>query len=627
MYVNERDQINYHGFLKALREMNKVPQAAVSKGICTASGMNRFENGNRLAEKLMRDRLTARLGISGEKYEDYLQPKEYVKWEHRLRIVKAIEERKLSKAKAVLCDYENLEGLNRINDQFVEAMRFTIMSLEGASEEELLACIKKAVKYTVSNVDKALAGAHLLADQEINLIAEQICLTPPKKTIRDAIAWRISEYEKLITYMENSCWEKLQKAKVYPKIAFYICRLLLESDLDEAACRRGLELCHNAIELLRDTSRLYYFIELTERRRELANRLMSFHIPSTEKDELEVMLKDNNAWEKVFKDLYEEYKVAPYMSDFCYLYYETECHNMVEVIETRRKMLGLSRVKLGEGICTERTIIRFEREGVNPSVDLVRLLFDKMGLCAEYRRAPIIVADGKALGLYQDVVNWVNKLEYVEAENCINALSEEISMNIIYNKQEINRLHNLIRFRNKNITRKDMESHALNTIEYTIPINAIEAGVRTKSSYLTRSEVQCVYDIAFNGKIEESEICTQYINQRCSDLLCDFQPAMMPIFELLLSRLASELGNKGEHDNSSNISQVILRKSLNFRRTHNIAESVYNILWNCMESHPNVATNNDYILAGLSTCICISRATNEKDWETFFEDKYLKITG
>lgn len=625
MYVNERDQINYHGFLKALREMNKVPQEAVSKGICTVSGMNRFENGNRLAEKLMRDRLTARLGISGEKYEDYLQPKEYVKWEHRLRIVKYIEERKLSKAKAALCDYEALEGLNRINDQFVEAMRFTIMSLEGAPEEELLTCIKKAVKYTVSNVNKALAGEHLLADQEINLIAELMRLTPPKKTIRDVNAWRISEYEKLITYMENSCWEKLQKAKVYPKIAFYICQLLLEGELDEAACRRGLDLCHNAIELLRDTSRLYYFIELTERRRELANRLMAFDIPSSEKDELEVMLKDNNAWEKVFKDLYEEYKVAPYMSDFCYLYYETECHNMVEVIETRRKMLNLSRVKLGEGICTERTIVRFEREGVNPSVDLVRLLFDKMGLCAEYRRAPIIVTDGKELSWYMDLANTINGLKYEEAESRIYELSKRINMNIIYNRQGINRLHNQILFSKKNITSDELMQYAIDLVEHTIPVSAIELAVKNVSGYLTRVEVECVYDIAFYGSGKSTEICNKYIKQRCKSLLKGFQPAMMPTFELLLARLASELGDKGEHNKSSNISKSMIKNSLRYRRTHSIAESIYNILWNGMQSHPDVATNNANTLKELQKCIHISRATNEMDWVTFFEDKYTEM--
>ena len=149
MYINERDQINYHGFLRALREMNKVTQEAVSIGICTVSGMNRFENGNRIAEKLMRDRLTARLGISGEKYEDYLQRSEYTRWQHRLRLIKAIENRDLPSAKAELSAYEVLPELNTPNKQFVETMRYMILSLENASSDELLDCISRAIQYTI----------------------------------------------------------------------------------------------------------------------------------------------------------------------------------------------------------------------------------------------------------------------------------------------------------------------------------------------------------------------------------------------------------------------------------------------------------------------------------------------
>lgn len=621
MYVNERDQINYHGFLKALREMNKVPQAAVSKGICTVSGMNRFENGNRLAEKLMRDRLTSRLGISGEKYEDYLQPKEYVKWEHRLRIVKAIEERKLSKVKAALCDYEALDGLNRINDQFVEAMRFTIMSLEGAPEEELLACIKKAVKYTVSNVNKALAGEHLLADQEINLIAELMRLTPPKKTIRDANAWRISEYEKLITYMENSCWEKLQKAKVYPKIAFYICQLLLESDLDEAACRRGLELCHNAIELLRDTSRLYYFIELTERRRELANRLMTYDIPSSEKDELEVMLKDNNAWEKVFKDLYEEYKVAPYMSDFCYLYYETECHNMVEVIETRRKMLNLSRVKLGEGICTERTIIRFEREGVNPSVDLVRCLFDKMGLCAEYRRARVITNDVEALMLSNEVTDNMNNCKYDGWKCSLDKLSEKLLLSILQNRQEINRSEAWLKRLTNKYTLEEFIRYSTEILEYTLPVNAL---VNDERKYLTRNEITCIFDLAFHSHGGISNVCYKVLFDKYGNIAneTDIKVGELCMVEMVTEELASYLGDIGEYDKSIGISQKMMKECLTYRKSEFLIMNHYNVYWNYNEcgkekSRTKLYDDNSTIYR----CFLISKFLRQEENIAFFQEK------
>lgn len=625
MYVNERDQINYHGFLRALREMNQVSQESVSKGICTVSGMNRFENGNRVAEKLMRDRLTARLGISGEKYEDYLQPKEYVRWEQRLRIIKAIEKRDLATAKKELDSYEKLKGLNPVNIQFVATMRFMILSLENATEDALLECVNKAVKCTVPNPAKALEGDHLLADQEINLIAEQIHLCSPKLVLSDEQAWSMAEYEKLIKYMDDSHWEKLQKAKVYPKVVHYICQRLLEKETTKAELRRGLELCYNAIELLRDTSRLYYFIELTEARRELAMRLIACGVESTEKDKLEEMLRENNTWERAFKELYAEYKVAPYMSDFCYLYYETECHNMVEVIETRRKMLGLSRVKLGEGICSDKTIIRFEREGVNPSIDLVRLLFEKMGLCAEYRRAPIIVSDSESLMLYLDLIDKINRLENDEAEKCIFELSTRINMKLPFNKQEIDRLYNLVAFKKEQIGRREFLLSAIRSFQNTLPIVGIEAGVRNSDTYLTRTEVECAYDIAFYGEGKEVKVCKEYMEYRCNSLLKEFQPSMMPTFELLLTRYASDLGDCGKHFESSQISAMVLKECLFFRRIYRLAENIYNIVWNSLECQQGTTKSMDKALRNIEKCISISCVAKEDDWVTFFQTKHSEM--
>lgn len=625
MYVNERDQINYHGFLRALREMHKLPQECVSKGICSKSGMNRFENGNRVAEKLMRDRLTARLGISGEKYEDYLQPREYVFWEQRLRIVKAIEKRDLVTAKKELSAYEQRTGLNRVNLQFVEAMRYMILSLEDASKEELESCVKKAVKCTVSKVSKALEGAHLLADQEINLIAEQMRLSSPKTVIRDVNTWRVSEYEKLISYMDASKWEKLQLAKVYPKVVYYICQLLLENETTEAECRRGLELCHTAIELLRDTSRLYYFIELTESRRELVARLSNYGISADEKSQLEEMLTESNEWEKVFKELYTEYKVAPYMSDFCYLYYETECHNMATVIETRRNMLGLSRAKLSDNICAERTIIRLEREDYNPSIDTVRNLFERMGMCAEYRRAPIIVQDANALRTHSNLISNFNALRNEAAEECLHKLITEINMDISYNEQEVERFHNIVEFRKGNISKEELQNRTINLFQKTLPFISIKTGVNRANVYLTRAEVECVYDIAFYGKGEMAVVCKEYIEQRCNSLLKGFQPAMLPTFELLETRWASELGDHGDYTLSNFISTAVLKECLSYRKTQYLAENIYNIAWNNFENGSYTHVDNVSALNHLEKCILISNVIKDNDWTTFFQTKVHEI--
>lgn len=512
MYINNREEINYHGFLRTVREMQQVSQGCVSKGICTVSAMNRFENGNRIAEKLMRDRLSARLGVAEECFEEYLLPKEYVLWEHRMRILNTIEKQNRKEAWHELADYEARKGLNRVNLQFIEAMRFMLLTIEESAEEELLECIKKAIKYTVPNVKKALDGKHLLADQEVNLIAEYMRLCLPKKVIRDLNSWRISEYEKLIAYIDHSSWEKLQKAKVYPKIVYYICQCLLEKEMTEAEVRQGLRLCHTAIELLRDCSRLYYFIELTEFRRELATRLMKYGLEQGEKEKLQAMLEENDVWENAVKDLYAEYDVKTHMSNFCYLYYETGCYNVVKVIETRRKMLGLSRVKLGAGACSDKTIIRFEREGVNPTIELVRRLFEKLGLCAEYRRAPIVTTDVDALRMYySDVLKMMNDENGLA---CIEALKERISMELPYNKQVITRLESIYLYNQRKIGEAEFVQKVLEALEYTIPLSAV---VNKKKKFFTLAEMECIQTLAFDVKSEVSETCLQIVEELCLD--------------------------------------------------------------------------------------------------------------
>lgn len=619
MYINERDQINYHGFLRALREMNKVPQESVCKGICTVSGMNRFENGNRLAEKLMRDRFTARLGISGEKYEDYLQPKEYVRWEQRLRIIKAIEDGILSKAKAELCGYEALEGHNRINVQFIEAMRFMILSKEDVSEEVLIECINRAIKCTVANAQKALDGEHLLADQEINLIMEQIRLTVPKKTIRDVNVWRIAEYEKLIAYIDNSRWEDLQKAKIYPKLAYYISKCILEKDSTVEELKRALLLCHIAIELLRDTSRLYYFIELTETRRAIGARLMETPLGENEYHQIQSMLEENHSWEKLFKGLYKEYKVRTYMSDFCYLYYETECHDMVKVIEARRNMLGLSRVALAEGICTDKTIVRFEREGRNPAIELARRLFEKMGMCAEYRRARIITTDAEALKLYDiKLVNAVNNLDCEIGLKYIEFLKERIDMSIPYNKQSLERLEKYLLYNDQKI---DLE-HFLDSVRETIGYTLTESSLTKKSNkYLTIVELICIHDLAFNEESDLANECLKIIEDICLDAVRNgANVGKLFVLELLMERFASKLGDEGRYTESCEMSEVLLKECLAHYRMDNLANPLYNKVWNYEQS---IGKDRLYINQNLGRCVLLCQVVKRYNAAAFFQNKII----
>ena len=621
MYINERDQINYHGFLHALREMHKVSQETVSIGVCTVSGMNRFENGNRVAEKLMRDRLTARLGISGEKYEDYLQRKEYIRWQHRLRIIKAIEKKDLQVAKEELDAYADLKSLNVLNKQFVEAMRFMILSLENAPKDELLDCINNAVKFTVPNVKKALEGRHLLADQEVNLILEQMRLLTPKPAVRDQNAWRISEYEKLIAYIDNSHWETLQKAKVYPKVVYYICQLLLEKETTEEELRHGLEICHTAIELLRDSRRLFYFIELTELRHTFAERLLSYDIAHEERHDIEEMLAENDTWEAVLKELYTEYGVALYMSNFGYLYHETECHDMAEVVEIRRNMFKLSRVKAAEGICTDRTILRFEREGRDPNVEVVRRLFNKMGMCAEYRRAQIITTDVEALLLYnEELYRAVNDDNFKAALEYVEKLKSLININLPYNKQELKRIENYLLYKSKVISEEMFASKIIESLECTVDESIL---MSNKEKFFTRSELTCIHDLAFDMKTNDTEVCLKVIEEFCNENRIDKMESRISMREWLIGRWYRKVGDEGRYKESCILSNAILKECLEHYRVVNLWDNVYNNIWNYQQE--NGRYDYSIVNKGIKMCIVLSQIIKEYNVAAFFQTKFKEI--
>lgn len=74
-----KDEINFHKFLDAVRQLRNVTLDQVCQGLCSVSMMKRIESGERLPEKQMRDRIMARMGVPIEGYEDYLSTEEHAR--------------------------------------------------------------------------------------------------------------------------------------------------------------------------------------------------------------------------------------------------------------------------------------------------------------------------------------------------------------------------------------------------------------------------------------------------------------------------------------------------------------------------------------------------------------------
>ena len=176
MKTSTKDEINFRGFLTAYRTLQGVEMQTLTKGLYSKSMMSRVENGERFPKKLERDRLVARLGVSGEGYEDYLSMGEYDEWKLRQEILESIEEKNVEKLEERLKRYTSTEELDKVESQFLEAMRFMMLQMKNAPAKELRKTIELAVSYTIEDIDDGFPEGLILADQEINLLIEYVSL-------------------------------------------------------------------------------------------------------------------------------------------------------------------------------------------------------------------------------------------------------------------------------------------------------------------------------------------------------------------------------------------------------------------------------------------------------------------
>ena len=376
-----------------MRKSQGVSLEKVSLGIYTKSAMCRIEAGGRLPDKLVRDRLTARLGISGEEYEEYLLPREYKQWECRMDIIRCINKKDIAGAEEKIAAYAETYNGNQVDIQFPIAMQFMIMKIKGCSDEELYNQVREAIDCTILDVEDALDGLHLLADQELNLIMEYVRLRKEVVPENDLTEWKLNTYRKIRTYVENSHLDKIARAKVYSKLACFVAELVL--DIHKVELERStswpvthskeyllaaLELCNCAVESLRDSVRLYYFVELNEYRMKLIEALSILSLVEFD-DEFNELYHTSKEWANLLDEMYKENDLPTYMENDTHLYTETECNNVSDVIRIRRAMMGLTREKFCGNSGEAKTLARIEKGEENPTMGTVRLMFDMYLIC------------------------------------------------------------------------------------------------------------------------------------------------------------------------------------------------------------------------------------------------------
>lgn len=613
MYIPMEPDQDFPKFLKRVRKEENVYLEQLAEGLMAVSQLARIEKGQRPIPKNMRDRLLGRLGIASDLYENLLNIEDYAAWEHQRNILHAIERREPERALELIGAYERQAPVrDKIKRQFCLMMHAEVLKLQKADQDEIAACYTAAVKCTVPDIEELCLERKLLSIQEINMILEYEYYHKEKD-----FADRCRE---LMVFVEHVVYDDLSKVKIYPKIVHYYLQetFAREDPPGTEEVSESLRICDQAIEMLRNTGRAFYLLELLEMK---ARLLESMGQQLQESEELRSAYQECTQLADLFRKLSAEYSVPAYMRDCVYLYQQRWVFYIGDVLRIRREMYGLTQKELCSGICLVKTLRRAEKKESNMQQAYLGALLRRLGLSKEFQRARLVTDDREVLRLRREISTSRNNQDYVKCRELLSQIKEKISIEIPENRQYLIELEATLDWMENKITCEEYIEREEKALQCTLNIKEL---TNKREIYLTEMEVSCIrnkmHGLKGADKREHIDFLLQLFELYEEE---NILPDYIVMYEYVLRYIASELGNAGEYQVAIELDKKVLREDYACRRVWLISFLLYDILWNEVEQEieGGRSIEKEKMTDCLNQCRLLSHFCKQNYYEKFYDDK------
>lgn len=558
--------------LKAQTKKRGVLIEALCEGLCSQSMFTRICNGERSADKLLRERLMQRLGLSDTRNESFLFRDEYEKWKLRQQILNCINREQFEQAEELLQKYKSRVSMkNNLEQQFCLVMETQILTGKGCGGDSVKEMIERALKLTVPNIDTKPLHELILSEQEIDLVLDYVRYSHPEYLLQCSL--------ELLEYIKRSIEDEYIQAKIIPKIVYYQCMVSLAKEVSDWSML--LKNCNKAIECLRNTQRLYYFWELLLEREKLYEHFVQQAQEAGEQKQLEAfsqMQEENALWIQTLEEMYKDCGMRPAMRNNCYLYLQKNTFCINEMIYKRRMMLGMTRKELCDGICSEKTIVRVELTDGKMQLPIAREVLARLGMSGEYQRVDIITSNPEALRLVRDIATYGYNRDYEKEKQALETLEGMISMEEPINRQYIEESRLLLMYNCGELSRDMVMGGLSEALACTVPLKIIKNDI---DLFITIGEMTCLINMAFVQGTEQINMYHEILRKICKQYEKSDKIAQnISMYEFIMAHIASVLGNMGDYEESNAISRRIIRENALVRRFGNIADGIYNMAYN-----------------------------------------------
>lgn len=621
--------MQFHTFLSMMRRGRHITLERLARGLCSESMLTRIEEGERLPGKMLRDRLLARLGLANDGYEDFLWADEYRAWQRRQKLLEAVENKDILEAEKIIDQYEQQDGeKDRIECQFYLTMKAQILHYQDTEHAELRSVYGMAIDCTLPARDVKHWKESLLSEQEWNLLLEYIGCGGDVGQISVCAeeTYKTAAYEILLSEIEEAGMDSYCLAKIYPKAVYVVCLEWMKEPVSKEHYGRILQLCSAAVELLRSTKRMFYLCELLEIMEGVLEELRKREDGENGVCIGDVTLSKVRLWRKELAGLYQSAGVSEKMQNCVYLYRQTMNRFAGEVVRRRRKLLGMTKKELCEGICHEKTLRRLESGTAKTQREVTEKLLERLRVSPEYQRHRIVTDRYEALVLYDAVSKALNNRDMKAMGGMLPQLKAVIPMEPTMNRQEIAFLNSLYLWHTEKITKQECLLRLKEILEETVPLERIR---QAQEEYLSDGELIYFYNIADKAEGEEKAELMESAHAICKRLVSENGiGADISIYELMMDSVASYYGNEGKYDRSDEISDKIIKEDLALRRMTMLHESIYNKLWNHSERIKESGGEEDkkFRYEELEKCIRLAELCKETFSEEFYKKKQKEVS-
>ena len=157
----------FSGFLRKEREKQGISQERLCRGLCAVSALSRYENGERISDRLLMNTLIERLGKSSDKLVTMISCQEYAYFEWKRKVQEALRKKKISLAQELLQKKESLDGCvhSVLQEQFYRYIQGILM---GTSAD--ISDLEKAIRLTHPEFSGKIEEEDLFSIQELEFV-------------------------------------------------------------------------------------------------------------------------------------------------------------------------------------------------------------------------------------------------------------------------------------------------------------------------------------------------------------------------------------------------------------------------------------------------------------------------